>query len=274
MSEMPSPAAQMPGSAPPLEPRSARRPSWPLAAAAAGLALIGGALMITAALLPSPSSATTTTQQPSTPPTRTSDGEDAAERRGTAGSSSITGRADAAWVSRMAEVADIPERALAAYAGAALTVAETHPTCHLGWNTLAGIGLVESEHGTIDGSSMGPDGVARPEIVGIPLDGNGVEAIGDTDAGAMDGDDVWDRAVGPMQFIPTTWTAYGQDGNRDGRVEVHQIDDAALAAAVYLCEAGDLSDGATWIAAISTYNPSVEYNNRVAHAATTYASLP
>ena len=186
-----------------------------------------------------------------------------------------TSRPDERWVERIARSAGIPERALLAYAGAALAVADTHPGCGLGWNTLAGIGLVESEHGTINGSSIGADGVAQPWIFGIPLDGNGTEAIHDTDDGSLDTDGTWDRAVGPMQFIPETWAAYAQDGNGDGETDIHQIDDAALAAAVYLCEVGgDVTAPDRWIAAISAYNPSVEYNNRVAAAAEQYATVP
>ena len=41
--------------------------------------------------------------------------------------------------------------------------------------------------------------------IGIPLDGRpNVALIGDTDGGALDGDTAYDRAVGPMQFIPST----------------------------------------------------------------------
>ena len=80
------------------------------------------------------------------------------------------------------------------------------PGCHLPWTLLAGIGRVESDHGRYGGSVLGNDGVPRPAIVGVALNGKGpVAAIHDTDNGAFDGDTVWDRAVGPMQFIPSTW---------------------------------------------------------------------
>lgn len=182
--------------------------------------------------------------------------------------------ADPEWVSRIAATGNIPERALAAYAGAALATVRTHPGCGLGWNTLAAIGHVESEHGTIGGSRIGADGVASPTIIGIPLDGAGTGEIRDTDQGKLDGDTSWDRAVGPMQFIPETWAQYAQDGNGDGVSDVNQIDDAALTAAVYLCTAGgDLTDSASWIVAINAYNPSAEYNNRVAESANHYATL-
>lgn len=186
----------------------------------------------------------------------------------------IAAQVDPAWVARVAARAGIPVRALAAYAGAALAVAASHPRCGLGWNTLAAIGSVESAHGTIGGARIDADGVARPAIVGIALDGSASARIADTDDGAVDGDAEWDRAVGPMQFIPSTWAVYGRDGDGDGRADIHQIDDAALSAAVYLCDVGgDLTDPARWIAAVHDYNPDAAYNHRVADAAARYASL-
>lgn len=175
--------------------------------------------------------------------------------------------ADPAWVASVARAGAIPERALAAYAGAALATAETHPGCGIGWNTLAAIGLVESEHGSINGASLGADGWVTPAVIGLPTGA-------DTDGGQLDGDAAQDHAVGPMQFIPSTWALAAQDGNRDGKADVNQIDDAALAAAAHLCDVGqDLTDAANWIAAIGAYNPAVEYNNRVADAANHYATL-
>jgi membrane-bound lytic murein transglycosylase B len=181
--------------------------------------------------------------------------------------------ADAGWVASTAAATGIPERALSAYAGSAVRMTTERPFCGIGWNTLAAIGLVESEHGTLHGGSIGEDGRALPRIVGIALDGSGVDAITDTDDGALDGDAVWDRAVGPMQFIPSTWRSHGADGDGDGRRDPDSIDDASLAAARYLCTAGDdLTTDGGWIAAISAYNTSIDYNNRVAAAADAYAA--
>ncbi|GAB3598244.1 lytic transglycosylase domain-containing protein [Microbacterium tumbae] len=181
--------------------------------------------------------------------------------------------ADPRWIERVSDASGIPERALAAYAGAAIAVSDDYPWCGLGWNTLAAIGLVESDHGTAGGASLGDDGVSAPAIVGIALDGVGTVRVLDTDGGALDGDPVWDRAVGPLQFIPGTWAAYGRDGDGDGVADPNQIDDAALSAAHYLCDAGgDLTVAANWIAAVADYNPSVDYNHRVAEAADVYAA--
>ena len=57
-----------------------------------------------------------------------------------------------------------------------------------------------------------------PDRLGPQLNGRGpVAAIHDTDNGSYDGDKVWDRAVGPMQFIPCTWSGLGVDGDGDGK---------------------------------------------------------
>ncbi len=55
------------------------------------------------------------------------------------------------------------------------------------------------------------------------------------------------------------------------RADPQQIDDAALAAARYLCHYGDLSDEATWRRAIFAYNHVESYVDAVADAAHDYA---
>lgn len=180
---------------------------------------------------------------------------------------------DPGWVSQTARSAQIPERALRAYAGAAARLEQTHPECGVGWNTLAGIGRVESAHGAYGGASIGADGMVDPPIIGVALDGSdGLMEIPDTDGGELDEDDEWDRAVGPMQFIPTTWEQYAADGSGTGEAEIHQYDDAALTAAIYLCESGkDLTSNEGWNDAVTAYNQSIEYANDVAAFAQTYA---
>ena len=116
---------------------------------------------------------------------------------------------------------------------------KSDPSCHLDWSILAGIGRVESNHGRYGGSQVYADGSTSPHIVGLALNGVGnVASISDTDDGKLDGDTTWDRAVGPMQFIPSTWAVVGTDADGDGVRDPHDIDDAALSAGVYLC-AGD-----------------------------------
>ncbi|GIG36948.1 lytic transglycosylase domain-containing protein [Cellulomonas pakistanensis] len=181
---------------------------------------------------------------------------------------------DAAWLARTSDASGVPATALAAYAGAALRTAEEQPGCHLGWNTLAAIGEVESAHGTAGGSALDAAGLASPPILGLPLNGSpGRAAVADSDGGALDGDTRWDRAVGPMQFIPQSWAAWAADGDGDGVSDPQNVHDAALAAARYLCDSGDLADPDTWIAAVAAYNDDLAYNNAVADVADRFAGL-
>lgn len=183
-----------------------------------------------------------------------------------------TGGIDPEWLADTAEATGIPERALSAYASAALAVAEESPDCGIGWNTVAAIGSVESAHGAINGAVLGDDGVTRPRITGPVLDGTEYDAVRDTDGGELDGDTQWDRAVGPMQFLPSTWQTYGRDADGDGEADPQQIDDAALGTAVMLCAVGgDLTQPENWIAAVDAYNPNLAYNNDVAETADRYA---
>lgn len=188
------------------------------------------------------------------------------------GMSPLTALVDPDWATRTAALTGIPVRALLAYAGAEIRMRADQPACGLSWNTLAAIGQVESEHGTLSGGLIQTDGRAHPPVIGIALDGQGVEAIADTDRGVLDGDTVWDRAVGPMQFLPSTWADFGVDGDGDGTADVQSIDDAALTAGRYLCADGrDLTSDGDWIAAVHSYNGTVDYNNRVAGVAEVYA---
>ncbi|GAA3819215.1 lytic transglycosylase domain-containing protein [Cellulomonas soli] len=182
-----------------------------------------------------------------------------------------TARVDPGWVERVAAVTAIPARALLAYAAADLVLDAEDPGCGLGWNTLAAIGAIESAHGTHGGARLGDDGRPRPAVLGIALDGDGVAAITDTDDGLWDGDTTWDRAVGPLQFIPSTWASWGADGDGDGVADPNQIDDAALAAARYLCHSGSLDTGDGWRAAVLSYNRSESYADQVATTANRYA---
>ncbi|MCT2584282.1 lytic transglycosylase domain-containing protein [Actinophytocola gossypii] len=179
----------------------------------------------------------------------------------------------AAWASEVGARTGIPPRALTAYAAAEVRLTAERPGCGLSWVTLAGIARVESDHGRHGGRVLDADGRPDRPIVGVALDGSpGVAAIADTDGGALDGDPVWDRAVGPLQFLPSTWDTYGVDGDRDGVAEPQDLDDAALAAGRYLCAAGgDLSTGDGWWRAVLAYNPSAEYARDVLDGANAYA---
>ncbi|MGJ9413423.1 lytic transglycosylase domain-containing protein [Aeromicrobium sp. CF4.19] len=192
------------------------------------------------------------------------------------GDAAISALADPEWVARVGQSTGIGERALAAYAGASLQLSEEQPGCGLGWNTLAAIGQVESEHGTIDGAVLDEAGRATPEVIGIALDGTqGTARIADTDEGGLDGDPLWDRAVGPMQFIPSTWAQHAADGDGDGVENPQSVDDAVLAAARYLCaDSTDLREPQAWVAAVRSYNDSADYTAQVARVATAWSATP
>lgn len=95
------------------------------------------------------------------------------------------------------------------------------------WYVLAAVGWIESRHG----GNMGP-----------------------SSAGAM----------GPMQFLPSTWRSSGVDGNRDGTWNIMDPEDAIPAAARYLKLGGAPGD---WTAALYTYNHSETYVSDVLESA-------
>ncbi|HMS25006.1 MAG TPA: hypothetical protein PKB15_04870 [Acidimicrobiia bacterium] len=132
---------------------------------------------------------------------------------------------------------EIPVLTMDAYLRAEKVLSVEKPECALTWWALAGIGRAESNHGRYQGTVLDQTGTVTPSIIGVALNGNGFAAIGDSDQGRFDGDTQWDRAVGPMQFIPGTWNRWGSDGNSDGDINPQNIYDAALAAGKYLCNA-------------------------------------
>jgi membrane-bound lytic murein transglycosylase B len=167
----------------------------------------------------------------------------------------------------------IPATALAAYKNAATREAARKPACGIAWPLLAGIGRVESNHGRFAGATLHSDGLSTPPVVGIPLNGSGTALIRDTDGGRLDHDTVYDRAVGPMQFIPSTWASWGVDANHDGIKDPFNVFDAAAAAADYLCAAGrDLTTSRGQVAAILSYNYSYDYVSMVMGLERVYAS--
>ena len=148
---------------------------------------------------------------------------------------------------------DIADVLLDAYRAA---VTGSPAGCHLPVSLLAAIGQVES--GSLAGLPI--DRAHRTSVVGPVLDGNGYAAIPDTDGGHWDGDATWDRAVGPMQFVPSTWRTFGVDADADGVANPQDVEDAAASTAAYLCYGGrDLSDPSALRTAIVSYNHSVTY---------------
>lgn len=166
----------------------------------------------------------------------------------------------------------IPAPMLAAYQQAATTLTGEQPSCHLRWQLLAGIGKVES--GNAQGRQISPDGNVTPTILGPRLTGTaGYARITDTDHGTLDTDTTYDRAVGPLQFLPSTWTSTGRDANNDGHKNPNNIHDAALTAATYLCaHHRDLTNPTQLTAAIRAYNPSDAYVRAVLAWTTGYTT--
>ncbi|HEX4978497.1 MAG TPA: lytic murein transglycosylase [Acidimicrobiales bacterium] len=162
---------------------------------------------------------------------------------------------------------DIPRLFLDAYRQAADELRRRVPHCRVSWFAVAAIGKVESNHGRYRGAQLALNGDVYPRIVGIPLDGTrGTRRIDDTDDGLLDLDQVYDRAVGPMQFIPSTWKRIAQDANRDGAKDPNNAYDAALATATYLCRAvpsGGLDLEEALRRAYFSYNHSDAYVDHV-----------
>jgi hypothetical protein len=103
----------------------------------------------------------------------------------------------------------------------------------LRWQVLAAIGQVESGHG---------------------------RNVGPSTAGAL----------GPMQFLPSTWAFSGVDGDGDGKADIMNPYDAVPAAALYLCRAGAANGPQGLYDAIFSYNHADWYVKKVLDLAARY----
>jgi hypothetical protein len=241
-----------------------------VATAVAGLALAGLVVAVTVASprLPFPS-------EPTSPPPTYAPPAPLPPAAAVPASAAISDLPDEAWLIETAQRTDIPIRALAAYAGAAIAKSRAMASCGLSWNTIAAIGFVESKHGTHDGSTVAASGRVSPAIFGPSLSGNGTAHIADSDNGRFDEDKKYDRAIGPMQMIPETWRNWRTDASGDGKRDPQNIDDASMAAANYLCRASpDMVGEAGWRAGIASYNSAPSYLHAVARVATAYGASP
>ncbi|MGK8522331.1 lytic transglycosylase domain-containing protein [Nocardia asteroides] len=167
----------------------------------------------------------------------------------------------------------VPGVAVAAYQNAERVLAAENPVCGMPWSLLAGIGRVESTHAF--GGKADADGNPLSPVYGPVLDGSlyGNHVIRDSDDGALDGLDGYDRAIGPMQFLPETWKRYAADGNGDGIADPQNLYDAALTAGKYLCDGGlNMRDLAQQSKAILRYNHSMAYVANVMAWETSYST--
>ncbi|QBS41129.1 lytic transglycosylase [Nocardia sp. CS682] len=158
----------------------------------------------------------------------------------------------------------IPEVVLAAYRNAELALESSTPGCGLSWSLLAGIGRIESGHA--GGGRTDAAGTTVTPIYGPALDGTlpGNEIIKAASGGYV-------RAMGPMQFLPGTWSQYAADGNGDGVADPNNVFDSALAAGKYLCSGGlNLRDQAQELRAVLRYNNSTAYAANVLSWAAAY----
>ena len=172
----------------------------------------------------------------------------------------------------------IPAVAYDAYRSAEEAAAEITESCRVEWQVVAAIAQVESRHGRIDSDHrLDRDGTVEPPIRGQQLDGTRrTQTIVDTDDGELDGDPDFDRAMGPLQFIPTTWRELGRDGNGDGSADPDNLYDAALTTVAHLClrEPGDYTARSELRRALIAYNASGRYADDVLRWVDRYRSEP
>ncbi|MEU8898538.1 lytic murein transglycosylase [Nocardia sp. NPDC048505] len=165
----------------------------------------------------------------------------------------------------------IPGVAVAAYQNAEHILDAENPTCNMPWTMLAGIGRVESTHAF--GGKADQEGNALSPVYGPVLDGSlyGNNVIHDSDGGELDGLGGYDRAIGPMQFLPETWKKFAADGNNDGIADPQNLYDAALTAGKYLCSGGlNMQNTGQQTRAILRYNNSMAYVANVMAWANSY----
>ncbi|HLG91800.1 MAG TPA: hypothetical protein VKY15_02330, partial [Acidimicrobiales bacterium] len=147
---------------------------------------------------------------------------------------------------------------------AAAAFAAIDPSCQISWADLAAIGRIESGHAQHAGTRIAANGDTYPPILGPPLDGSNGNAALLQPPGLpyYDGPGPWEQAVGPMQFLPTTWASAGMVGGSDAVPDPNNVFDAAMGAANYLCRAaagGSLTDLSVLSRAYDAYNHSASY---------------
>lgn len=156
-------------------------------------------------------------------------------------------------------LSEIPPHLLPIYRSAGLTCGG------LPWQVLAAIGWEESRHG--QGRVDPVTGDVDPPIEGPPIDGRPGFALL-PDSSTSDG---FARALGPMQFLRSTWERWATvapDRPPDAKPDVQNAWDAVFTAARHLCvgreHIGELRQ------AVRSYNRSDAYVRSVLEKATAY----
>jgi len=151
-------------------------------------------------------------------------------------------------------------------------IAASYTCPGLPWQILAGIGFIESGHG--EGRVDAATGQVTPPILGPAIDGRpGFAAL--PDPSSPDG---WAHAVGPMQFLSTTFRTWGlvaPDRPPEAVPDPNNAWAAIYSAAHYLCTGHDRLDDIH--AAVLRYNHSETYYKAVLAKAIAYgygAGLP
>jgi len=123
----------------------------------------------------------------------------------------------------------------------------------------------------VENSSLDESG-DRADASAAEASGNGFAVVVDSDGGRLDGNEQWDRAIGPMQFIPETWSKWATDGNGDGATDPHNLYDAAASAARFLCDLR-ANRGPSPSTFLLGYNSSSSYVRNVVSAAQGFRAM-
>ena len=148
-----------------------------------------------------------------------------------------------------------------AYQQAATRAPQLVPGCTgMTWQILAGVAQVESDQAA--GHTIAADGEIISPIIGPALEGTGT---GGNTTAVHDSNGGYAHALGPFQFLASTWATTGLNGRgTTAPPDVQNAFDASLTAAVYLCGSGrDLTQPTQLHAALYSYNRSNAYVDQV-----------
>lgn len=167
----------------------------------------------------------------------------------------------------------ISRLALAAYMAGAVTANKVVPGCAISWNDIAAVGFIESRQGRYGNATIAMSGEVLPPILGVPLNGSShTRKVPMAHLGIADGTGPYARAVGPLQFLPSTWVAVATLVRaRTGIVlsDPNNFLQAAAAAGTTLCRGGSFVAGPS-TAAYMSYNASARYAWRAGALANAY----